>query len=137
MVSQLKTRSNISPPSSVVIRCAEATSSFNLMSVVDKLKSDSSLPWDDIAAILPMDFTSKSAKTIEVSYLSWHPVDHVVIVHKDGSDQRQLQQAITRHLASHDSYDTNTLVAKNERHLPGCLDRVFRKYARCHSSTTK
>ncbi len=124
---QLKTRPNICPPSSVVIRHAEPSTPFDVLSVIDKLKNDSSLPWDDISAILPMDFTSKSAKAIEVSYLSWHPTNHVVVIHKDGSDQRSLQQSLNQHLQSH--YDRNTLVAKNERHLPGCLDRVFRKYA--------
>ena len=126
MPSHLKTRPNLSLPSSVIIRSAEATTSFDVLSTIAQLKADPSLPWEDIAAILPMDLTSKSARAIEISYLNWHPTDHVVIIHKDSSDQRQLQRAISNHLQAHAMHD---LLAKNERHLPGYLDRIFRKYA--------
>ncbi len=133
MSMQLKPRQNLSPPSSVIIRHTEANSSIDVLSLVDQLKSDTSLPWNDIAAILPMDLTSKSARAIEISYLSWHPTDHVVVIHKDGSDQRNLQRAIQAHLQQHSMTE---LVAKNERHLPGYLDKFFRRYAGINPSPT-
>ena len=125
MASSLKPGVGISLPSSVVIRHTDSEIPFDVLSVVERLKADPSLPWDSISAILPMDFTTSSARTIETSYFKWHQTDHVVVIHKDGSDQRQLQQALALHLGA----QASDLVAKNERHLPGYLDRVFRKYA--------
>ena len=126
LTSQLKACPDFSLQSSVIIRSSEAEHTFHLPTVYNQLLADPSLPWDDIYAILPMDLTSKSAKAIELAYLTWHPTDHIVIIRKDGSDQRALQKSINEHLTQHGHSD---LIAKCERHIPGVLDRVFRKYA--------
>ncbi len=133
MTKQLKLRPNTVIPSSVIVRRKEADMSFDVLNMVHELRSCSSLPWDKIAAIIPMDFTSKSARTIETEYVKWHTTDHILIVHKDGSDQRELQKALQTYLNDNVSSD---FVARCERYMPGCLDKVFRKYAGIDPSPT-